>query len=293
MDAVTKAVLLALVDDATASGWSFRGACQELELGEVRAYRWMERRSAGPRGLLALAGWILAWPAWIMTNLIIAPVLSGSQKKYEYEADAAAAAIGLAAPLASALRTMGAFETSRTGWERAMIAGLVALGVVGYGATPASVPKSVVTAGSHIKNAAATDVGVGTVTSTQLEGMGIALSSPSTEASFAGTDASQSTVISEAQAEHDAMDDLPGATGVTGATYGYLSAIGQPAIDQNAWVVALTPGPTTVGVVGDPESESGGAPPISVEIVVISPVTGAFITAHLEGPPVSPSATAS
>jgi hypothetical protein len=65
---------------------------------------------------------IIAWPAWIITTLIIAPVLSGSQKKYEYEADAAAAAIGLAAPLASALRTMGAFETGRTGWERAITA---------------------------------------------------------------------------------------------------------------------------------------------------------------------------
>lgn len=75
-----------------------------------------------PRGLLALMGWIIAWPAWIMTTLIIAPVLSRSQKKYEYEADAAAAAIGLAAPLASALRTMGAFESGRTGWERAITA---------------------------------------------------------------------------------------------------------------------------------------------------------------------------
>lgn len=75
-----------------------------------------------PHGLLAVAGWAFAWPAWIITTLIIAPVLSGSQKKYEYEADAAAAAIGLAAPLASALRTMGAFESGRTGWERAITA---------------------------------------------------------------------------------------------------------------------------------------------------------------------------
>lgn len=75
-----------------------------------------------PRGLLALAGWIIAWPAWIMTTLIIAPALSRSQKKYEYEADAAAKSIGLAAPLASALRTMGAFESGRTGWERAITA---------------------------------------------------------------------------------------------------------------------------------------------------------------------------
>jgi hypothetical protein len=47
VDAVTKAALHRLLDDATAAGWSLRGACRELDLGEVRAYRWMERRTAG------------------------------------------------------------------------------------------------------------------------------------------------------------------------------------------------------------------------------------------------------
>jgi transposase InsO family protein len=40
-------VLLDLIADAVDAGWSFRGACRELELGEVRAYRWVERRAAG------------------------------------------------------------------------------------------------------------------------------------------------------------------------------------------------------------------------------------------------------
>ena len=47
MDAATKAGLLGLLDDATAAGWSLAGACRQLELGEVRAYRWRERRRAG------------------------------------------------------------------------------------------------------------------------------------------------------------------------------------------------------------------------------------------------------
>jgi len=47
VDAATKAGLLALVDDATAVGWSLRGACRELELAETRLYRWRERREAG------------------------------------------------------------------------------------------------------------------------------------------------------------------------------------------------------------------------------------------------------
>ncbi len=36
-----------LLDAATDAGWSFAGACHELEVGERRAYRWMDRRDAG------------------------------------------------------------------------------------------------------------------------------------------------------------------------------------------------------------------------------------------------------
>jgi putative transposase len=39
--------LLGLLNEATAAGWSFAGACRQLELGEVRAYRWAQRRAAG------------------------------------------------------------------------------------------------------------------------------------------------------------------------------------------------------------------------------------------------------
>ena len=47
VDAATKAALLGLLDAATAQGWSFAGACRQLELGEVRAYRWKQRQAAG------------------------------------------------------------------------------------------------------------------------------------------------------------------------------------------------------------------------------------------------------
>jgi len=36
-----------MLDCATDAGWSFRGACRVLGLGEVRAYRWIGRRTAG------------------------------------------------------------------------------------------------------------------------------------------------------------------------------------------------------------------------------------------------------
>jgi putative transposase len=47
VDAATKAGLLDLLDGATAGGWTFRRACAELELSELRAYRWLERRADG------------------------------------------------------------------------------------------------------------------------------------------------------------------------------------------------------------------------------------------------------
>ena len=36
-----------LLANAVDAGWSFRGACAELDLGERRAWRWAERRAAG------------------------------------------------------------------------------------------------------------------------------------------------------------------------------------------------------------------------------------------------------
>ncbi len=75
-----------------------------------------------PRGFLAIVGWLIAWPTWVITKFVITPIVGASQRRYEYEADAAAKEIGLGAPLSSALRTMGAFETGRTGWEAAMAA---------------------------------------------------------------------------------------------------------------------------------------------------------------------------
>jgi len=46
VDAATKAGLLDLVEQAVAAGWEFRAACRVLELGTVRAWRWLGRRAA-------------------------------------------------------------------------------------------------------------------------------------------------------------------------------------------------------------------------------------------------------
>jgi putative transposase len=47
VDEVTKVALLDLLDDAVDAGWTHRGACRELELAELRAWRWQQRRLAG------------------------------------------------------------------------------------------------------------------------------------------------------------------------------------------------------------------------------------------------------
>jgi len=69
-----------------------------------------------------IIAWLIAWPAWVMTKLIIVPLTAASQRRYEYEADAAAYKLGLGPQLTSALRKLGAFESGRTGWEAAMAA---------------------------------------------------------------------------------------------------------------------------------------------------------------------------
>jgi putative transposase len=46
VEAATKAGLLDLLERAVGAGWEFRAACRVLELGTVRAYRWLGRRAA-------------------------------------------------------------------------------------------------------------------------------------------------------------------------------------------------------------------------------------------------------
>lgn len=74
------------------------------------------------RTILGIVGWIIAWPSWILIRLVLIPVISHSSRQSEYQADAGAAAIGLAPELISALRKMSAFEGARTGWEAALAA---------------------------------------------------------------------------------------------------------------------------------------------------------------------------
>src|SRR5207248_4911105 len=70
--------------------------------------------------LLVLAGWAIAWPAWVILRFLIVPVVASTQRRYEYMADAAAGQLRYGAQLSTALRKLSTFESGRTGWERAM-----------------------------------------------------------------------------------------------------------------------------------------------------------------------------
>ncbi len=72
--------------------------------------------------LLAVIGWFILWPSWVITKCLIAPLTAASQRRYEYEADARAFDAGYGPDLISALRKISAFEGGRTGWEAAMAA---------------------------------------------------------------------------------------------------------------------------------------------------------------------------
>jgi Zn-dependent protease with chaperone function len=75
-----------------------------------------------PRNFIQLVGWLLLWPAWVISKLVIAPAAAHANRQHEYDADAAAKDIGLAAALSAALRKLATFEPARTGWEDCVMA---------------------------------------------------------------------------------------------------------------------------------------------------------------------------
>jgi Zn-dependent protease with chaperone function len=61
---------------------------------------------------------IIAFPAFLLINFVLIPLIATESRRSEYEADAAVKAAGLGIPLASALRKLELFEQGNTGWER-------------------------------------------------------------------------------------------------------------------------------------------------------------------------------
>lgn len=70
---------------------------------------------------LGFLGWMLLWPAWLLTRFVVVPATSHDSRSAEYEADAGAAAAGLDGELVRALERMQAFEQARNAWDAALV----------------------------------------------------------------------------------------------------------------------------------------------------------------------------
>lgn len=77
---------------------------------------------AQSRSMLTILGWFLLWPAWLLTRLVIKPLVAHRARVGEYEADAAAKAGGYREALINALTYLGDFEGGRSGWEQVLTA---------------------------------------------------------------------------------------------------------------------------------------------------------------------------
>lgn len=68
--------------------------------------------------------WVVFWPVWVASKLVVVPLMAKRSRQYEYEADARAADFGdpFRLGLRRALDELSAWEVPRTGWEDVLAA---------------------------------------------------------------------------------------------------------------------------------------------------------------------------
>jgi len=93
-----------------------------LLAGKSKAQTLRVSRNEGVHMVLTFIGWAILWPTWVLMNLVIGPAVGARARQHEYDADAAAAQLGLSEAMVSALRQVAMFEAGRTGWEQVMMA---------------------------------------------------------------------------------------------------------------------------------------------------------------------------
>ena len=69
-------------------------------------------------GFLKFIGYITAFPAMLLINFVLVPVIAGASRASEERADADVKTAGMGHDLAGALRTLTIFEPGRGGWQR-------------------------------------------------------------------------------------------------------------------------------------------------------------------------------
>jgi Zn-dependent protease with chaperone function len=88
---------------------------------------WLETAKSpqsNPTGWIGTVAWLLFWPAWVTTKLVVIPIMASASQRHEYEADAAVARLGddYRLGLRRALDEFTVWEKPRTGWEDALAA---------------------------------------------------------------------------------------------------------------------------------------------------------------------------
>ncbi len=81
----------------------------------INVIAWIRERSEWLGVLL----WVVFWPVWVASKLVVVPLMAKRSRQYEYDADARAADFGdpFRLGLRRALDELSAWERPRTGWE--------------------------------------------------------------------------------------------------------------------------------------------------------------------------------
>ena len=72
--------------------------------------------------ILVIFGYVVAWPAFFLVNVVISPLLRSHSRETEYRADQAAVGAGYAAGMMAALDQFGDLEAERRGYRLTVLA---------------------------------------------------------------------------------------------------------------------------------------------------------------------------
>lgn len=107
-------------DSADVVGLAIVSACFCPLVLIINLIAWIRERSEWLGVLL----WVVFWPVWVASKLVVVPLMAKRSRQYEYDADARAADFGdpFRLGLRRALDELSAWEVPRTGWEDVLAA---------------------------------------------------------------------------------------------------------------------------------------------------------------------------
>jgi Zn-dependent protease with chaperone function len=107
-------------DSADVVGLAIVTACFCPLVFIINVIAWIRERGEWLGVLL----WVVFWPVWVASKLVVVPLMAKRSRQYEYDADARAADFGdpFRLGLRRALDELSAWELPRTGWEDVLAA---------------------------------------------------------------------------------------------------------------------------------------------------------------------------